>query len=99
MSTPGPLSAVLNSLAGGATSLGAVAEETGLSRDTVDLAVERLIAMGRLDATTLGSGCPTDGCGGCASGTSDGQAGCGATGPSVTRVGPVPIALSVRRTP
>lgn len=98
MSTPGPLSAVLASLAAGATSLGAVADQTGLRRDTVDLAIERLIAMGRLDATTLSSGCPSDGCGGCASAAADGSAGCGATGPSVNRSGPVPIMLSVRRT-
>lgn len=99
MSTPGPLRAVLDAFEQGATSLGEVAERTGLRRDTVDLAVERLVALGRLDATTLASGCPSDGCGGCASGSADGTPGCGSTGPSIARQGPVPIMLSVRRTP
>lgn len=93
----GPLSAVLESFAAGVHSLADVAARTGLSRDTVDAAVEHLVRTGRLEARQLAIGCPDAGCGWCASGESDGAPGCGADGPSRQRSGPVLVALSLRR--
>lgn len=93
----GPLSEVLAALRGGATSLTEVASITGLSRSLVDAAVDHLVRLGRIDAKELSMGCPSSGCGGCASGTAEGQAGCGAVGPSPLRRGSVLVSLSVRR--
>ncbi|MCE1178075.1 MAG: FeoC-like transcriptional regulator [Micrococcales bacterium] len=92
-----PLSAVLAAFEAGAESLDDVSRRTGLDRDVVSAAVDQLVRMGRIDARELAIGCPSGGCGSCASGTSDGQAGCGADGPSGTRSGPVLVTLSLRR--
>ncbi|MGN6330080.1 MAG: FeoC-like transcriptional regulator [Motilibacteraceae bacterium] len=97
MSGRGPLRAVLDAFDAGAASLADVAHRTGLDRDVVDAAVDHLVRLGRLSAQQLAVGCPPSGCGGCASGTADGAAGCGADGPSAVRSGPVLVALSVRR--
>lgn len=93
----GPLSDVLAALQGGATSLTEVASVTGLSRGVVDAAVDHLVRLGRIDAKELSMGCPASGCGGCASGTADGRAGCGAATPSPLRRGSVLVSLTVRR--
>lgn len=93
----GPVSAVLAEFHAGATSLHEIAERTGLPREVVSAAADQLVRLGRLEARQLSSGCPTGGCGTCASGTDDGQAGCGASGPSRTRSGPVLVELRVRR--
>jgi hypothetical protein len=92
--TSGPLRAVLAAFENGSASLNEVAERTSLPRDVVDAAIDHLVRMGRLSAKQLASGCPTGGCGSCASG-SHGQAGCGAPGPSTTRSGPVLVALTI----
>lgn len=94
--TVGPLRQVLAALDGGVHSLAEVSERTGLSRDVVDAAVEHLVRLGRLEARALAIGCPDAGCGSCASGGTDGSAGCGAAGPSRLRSGPVLVTLSVR---
>jgi hypothetical protein len=91
-----PLRAVLGALEDGARSRTAVCTATGLRRDVVDAAIEHLLRMGRLDARELTVGCPDGGCGSCASGHGDAP-GCGASGPSSRRSGPVLVALSVRR--
>lgn len=93
----GPLSRVLGAFSAGAASLDEVAKWSGLDRRTVADAVENLVAMGRLEARALTSGCPSGGCGTCASGTADGHAGCGTPGPSVDRQGRVLVELRVRR--
>ncbi len=92
-----PLSDVLDAFAAGAHSLDDVARRTGLSRDTVDGVVDQLVRMGRLEAKELAMGCPSGGCGSCASGHGDGTAGCGSEGPSTARTGPVLVTLSLRR--
>lgn len=92
----GPLSAVLRAFADGAATLDEVARSTGLSRDVVDAGVAHLVRLGRLDARELAVGCPSGGCGTCASGVGD-QPGCGAPSPSRQRPGAVLVALSVRR--
>lgn len=94
-----PLSEVLAAFESGATTLDDVAAHTGLSREMVSTAVDHLRRMGRIQARELSMGCPTGGCGTCASGRSDGSAGCGSAGPSSERRGPVLVQLSVRRDP
>ena len=93
----GPLTAVLAAFEAGAHSLGEVAGRCDLPLDTVRASVDHLVRMGRLEAKELAMGCPTGGCGSCASGTDDGAAGCGSSAPSSRRSGPVLVALSVRR--
>jgi len=93
----GPLTRVLDAFEAGASSLAEVQASTGLSRDVVDASVDHLIRLGRLDARELAMGCPSGGCGGCASGTTEGTAGCGAPGPSFGRHGPALVALTLRR--
>lgn len=93
--TPSPLSAVLGAVHAGARSRAEIGERTGLRRDAVDTAIDLLVRRGRLEARELASGCPTGGCGGCASGD-HGAPGCGAGGPSPRRAGPVLVQLTVR---
>ncbi|AKT52473.1 hypothetical protein ADJ73_00345 [Arsenicicoccus sp. oral taxon 190] len=88
---------VLSAFEDGAASLDEVARRTGLTRASVDAAVDHLVRMGRVDARELAAGCPDGGCGSCASGTSEGAAGCGAPGPSGRRSGPVLVQLTLRR--
>lgn len=90
----GPLSAVLGQFAGGATTLAEVSRATGLSRDVVDASVAHLVRLGRLDAKELALGCPSGGCGTCASAV-DAAPGCGASAPSRQRSGPVLVALTL----
>ncbi|CAI9407571.1 hypothetical protein AESSP_01848 [Aestuariimicrobium sp. T2.26MG-19.2B] len=92
-----PLSSVLAAFGAGALSLDEVADRTGLDRDVVDAAVDHLRRMGRLRATELAVGCPSGGCGSCASGRPDATAGCGAAAPSAHRSGPVLVQLSLPR--
>ena len=93
----GPLTSVLAAIDAGSHSLGEVATRCDLPLDTVRACVDHLVRMGRLDAEELAIGCPTSGCGSCASGTDAGTAGCGARAPSSRRSGPVLVAISVRR--
>lgn len=93
-----PLRSVLGAFQDGARSRTDVCDRTGLRRDVVDAAIEHLLRMGRLDAKELSTGCPSGGCGSCASGVGDAP-GCGAGGPSATRSGPVLVSLTVRRPP
>ncbi len=87
---------MLDAFAVGAVSLDEVARRTGLARDAVDAAVDHLVRMGLIDAKELSLGCPSGGCGTCASGAADGAPGCGAPAPSATRRGPVLVTLTVR---
>jgi FeoC like transcriptional regulator len=94
--TTSPLRSVLTAFEDGARSRADVCTATGLRRDVVDAAIEHLLRMGRLDARELAVGCPSGGCGSCASGVGDAP-GCGAPGASARRSGPVLVSLSVRR--
>jgi FeoC like transcriptional regulator len=96
VSAASPLRSVLTAFEDGARSRTDVCAGTGLRRDVVDAAIEHLLRMGRLDAKELTVGCPDGGCGSCASGADDAP-GCGASGPSTRRSGPVLVTLSVRR--
>lgn len=91
-----PLRDVLAAFDAGARSRAEIGSLTGLRRDSVDAAIEHLVRMGRLEARELSTGCPGGGCGACASGV-DGAPGCGASGPSAQRSGPVLVQLTVRR--
>ena len=92
-----PLNAVLQAFTEGASSLDEIALRTSLARDVVQASVEHLTRMGRIEAKELSMGCPSGGCGGCASGHSDGTAGCGAPEPSAERRGPVLVQLTLAR--
>ena len=95
-STAAPLTAVLQAFEAGCGTLDEVARSTSLDRDVVGAAVEHLVRIGRLHAGVLFVGCPDGGCGSCASGAGDAP-GCGSTGPSEARSGPVLVALSLAR--
>lgn len=88
---------MLAAFADGAVGLGDIARRTGLSAQVVQACVEHLVRVGRLEARSLTVGCPSGGCGSCASAAADGGAGCGASGPSATRTGPTLVAVRLRR--
>jgi len=93
----GPLSLVVEAFESGASSLGDVAARTGLAPDLVSASVDHLVRLGRLEARELALGCPTGGCGTCASASPAGTPGCGAAAPSTLRRGPALVALTLRR--
>ncbi len=95
----GPLQRVLSAFDDGYESLAAIAAATGLDRSVVEAAVDHLVRTGRVQAQQLSVGCPSGGCGSCASGSTSGGAGCGASGPSRGRSGPVLVALQRAPTP
>ncbi|MFL0446206.1 FeoC-like transcriptional regulator [Corynebacterium xerosis] len=89
-----PLAAVRSAIADGVTSRSAIAAATGLSRSTVDAAIDHLERTGSLRRERMASSCPSGGCGGCAHAGGDGSA-C----PS-SRIGdgpPGPVALVLTR--
>jgi hypothetical protein len=90
-----PLRSVLDAFRSGARSRADLGRVTGLRPDVVDAAVDHLVRIGRLEARQLATGCPGGGCGSCASGV-DGSPGCGSTGPSAQRRGPVLVQLTLR---
>lgn len=92
-----PLHAILAAFEDGAGSLSEIQLRTALSPDVVRAGVDHLVRMGRIEAKQMANGCPSGGCGSCASGTHDGAAGCGSDGPGQARTGPVLVALSLRR--
>jgi hypothetical protein len=62
---------VLDEVAAGTPTVAEIARRAGVDRGLVELAVERLVAAGRLDAQALAGGCPAQGCGTCPAGSSD----------------------------
>lgn len=92
----GPLQRVLAAFDAGASTLDDIARRTGLRRDLVDMAVDQLRRTGHIEAAELTIGCPSGGCGTCASGHADGSSGCGSA-PSLGRQGPVLVQLSRRK--
>lgn len=89
-----PMRAVLAEFRAGATSLSDVAHRTGLDRDLVGAVVDRLVTLGYLHREELHSGCPPQGCGGCAQ--ADVAANPCATGP---RHSPGPVLLTLGTPP
>lgn len=65
MST-GPLRVVLTAVDGGALTILEIRRETGLSEEMVGAALDQLQRLGMLAAEQVATGCPPDGCGGCA---------------------------------
>jgi hypothetical protein len=61
-----PLRAVLGAIDGGARSRAELVRRTGLRADVVAAALDHLVRTGHLEASAIGSGCPTGGCGSCA---------------------------------
>ncbi len=97
--TSGPLSSVLAAFHSGCSTVSEIATRTSLSEDMVRTAIDHLVRSGNVTASSLASGCPTGGCGSCASGKSTddhpSRPGCGAAGPSASRQGPVLVALTL----
>lgn len=93
----GPLSLVVGAFEAGACSLAEIAGRTGLEPDVVSASVAHLVRLGRLEARELSLGCPSGGCGTCASATPSGAPGCGSAGPSPVRRGPALVALTLSR--
>jgi hypothetical protein len=85
---------VLDALEGGASSVADICARTALPRDVVTGAVDHLVRLGRLDVERLPAGCPTGGCGSCATGRSAGS--CAQGGPSSNPTGPVLVTITVR---
>jgi hypothetical protein len=92
VTTLSPTRSVLAHIEQGATSIGEIADRTGLDRGVVDMAVQRLVTRGYLTAEPLAGGCPADGCAACPSGDRN-RPGCGGSRAS----GPVMITLGAAR--
>lgn len=90
-----PLRAVLESIEAGTSSVADVAARTGLQPDVVRGAVDNLVRLGRLSAEAMAFGCPSGGCGSCAS-ARGGTPACGLSRASAQRQGPVLVTLRVR---
>ena len=98
MSSPGPLRLVLDAFRAGCSTESQIAAATSLSDEMVRAAIDHLVRTGDVTAKSLAMGCPSGGCGSCASGDTSGavsQPGCGAAGPSTSRQGPVLVALTL----
>ncbi|GAB3624048.1 hypothetical protein GCM10027418_21320 [Mariniluteicoccus endophyticus] len=92
----GPLSQVLAAIEDGATSVDDIARRCTMEPSAVRAGIDHLVRMGRLETSELSSGCPSGGCGTCASAV-EGAPGCGSPRPSAARRGPVLVQLRVRR--
>lgn len=92
-----PLSAVLEAVRRGASSLPEVERATGLSGDVVEGAVAHLVRLGRLVTEQVTFGCPASGCGSCLAARRPvfGSPTCGLSGPSTQGRGLVLVSLRV----
>ncbi|QGS35957.1 hypothetical protein FOB82_11325 [Corynebacterium xerosis] len=93
--TATPLAAVRSAIADGVTSRSAIAAGTGLSRSTVDAAIDHLDRIGSLRRERIASSCPSGGCGGCAHAGGDGSA-CPSSRTGDGPRGPVALVLTRR---
>jgi hypothetical protein len=82
VSGQGPLRAVIAAIDAGASSVDDVVRRTSLDRDLVDLAIRRLIALGRLQVAPSPASCALGSCGSCAQVGASAVAGCSAAGGS-----------------
>lgn len=90
-----PLAAVREAIADGEVSRADIAARTGLTRATVDAAIEHLERTGALRRERMASSCPSGGCGGCAHATADGSA-CSSSRNGAGTRGPVALVLTRR---
>ena len=90
-----PLAAVREAIADGEVSRADIAARTGLTRATVDAAIEHLERTGALRRERMASSCPSSGCGGCAHATADGSA-CSSSRNGAGTRGPVALVLTRR---
>lgn len=91
MSGRGPLRAVVAAIDSGAGSVEDVVRRTGLDRELVNLAISRLIALGRLQVSASPAGCAFGNCGSCARFGATPEPGCSAVG---SGRGPVLLTLT-----
>ena len=73
----GPLTRIIEAFGQGVTTVDDLARQTGMPLEIARASVEHLVRMGRIEARELALGCPSSGCGGCASALGDGTPGCG----------------------
>lgn len=90
-----PLASVREAIADGEVSRADIAARTGLTRATVDAAIEHLERTGALRRERMASSCPSSGCGGCAHATADGSA-CSSSRNGAGTRGPVALVLTRR---
>jgi hypothetical protein len=83
------LTGVLAAFRAGTSSTDDLARATGLDRELVDVALDQLVALGMVSRSTLSTGCPEGGCGGCPVPTGQG---CGSSG-TPSRGGVVALTL------
>lgn len=69
---PGSLQSVLDAMAQGARSVDELGAATGLDTDLVRLALDRLVALGRIERDRSALACPPAHCTGCAAPTGSG---------------------------
>jgi hypothetical protein len=83
----GGLAEVLEAFRAGVSSTDDISRVTGLDRDLVDVALEQLTSLGLVTRSSMASGCPEGGCGGCPAPTGHG------CGTATTRGGLVTLTL------
>jgi hypothetical protein len=71
---PGSLRSVLDAMASGAATVDELADRTGLDVDLVRVALDQLVALGRVTSDRAATACPPATCGGCSSPTGHGCA-------------------------
>jgi hypothetical protein len=69
---PGSLQSVLDAMVAGAGTVAELSRVTGLEPDLVRLALDRLVALGRISSDRSSLACPDAACSGCASPTGGG---------------------------
>jgi hypothetical protein len=69
---PGSLQSILDAMVAGADTVAELSHVTGLEPGLVRLALDRLVALGRVRSDRSSLACPESACGGCASPTGDG---------------------------
>lgn len=94
----GPLRLVLDEIESGTPTVSDMIRNTGLADDVVRAALDHLVRSGRVTSAELSIGCPSGGCGSCASALESGTPGCGrqAPDPSSRRPGLVSLTLTRR---
>jgi hypothetical protein len=81
----GPLRLVLDQIESGTPTVAEMIRNTGLADGVVRAALDHLVRSGRVTSAELSIGCPSGGCGSCASALASGTPGCGRSAPESTR--------------
>jgi hypothetical protein len=82
---PASLRAVLDAMASGAATVDELADRTSLDPDLVRVALDQLVALGRVTSDRASIACPPAACGGCSAPTGHGCATGGLTTLTLSR--------------